>query len=101
MRTILETLYRSLIAKGYPPGLLRLMVTVNYISLGRDLGVKAAIKGKGLTYLREIAKEFDTSDFSFGPVLGWLIYFACLGGRVFRVSAAKQLLRENRLSLQS
>jgi glycosyltransferase involved in cell wall biosynthesis len=93
LRIVLDSLHRSLIARGYRPARLRLMATVNYASLHRDIGVKSLIKGSGV-YLRGVSKAFDSSDFCFGPVLGWLVYFSSLGGRIFRLSIARQLLRE-------
>jgi glycosyltransferase involved in cell wall biosynthesis len=94
MRFILETLYQSLSGKGYSATHLRLMATTTYISLHRDAGVKLFVNGRGVGYLRRVSKEFDSSSFSFGSFAGWLIYFACLGGRAFSVSAAKQLVKE-------
>lgn len=93
LRSILDTLYGNLRGRGYSSARLRLMASVNYIALGRDIGVKALVKGKGSTYLRGIAKEFDSADFAFGSIPGWAIYFTSLGGRVLRVSAARQLLK--------
>jgi len=95
MRGILETLYRNLIAKGHSRELMRLMIALTYISLSRDIGIRAVLKGRGGTYLKRVTTELDASDFSFGPFLGWLIYFACLGGRLFRVLAARQLLKDS------
>jgi glycosyltransferase involved in cell wall biosynthesis len=92
MRFILDTLYQNLVSKGYSATRLRLMVTIAYISQHRDLGVKARIRGKGSAYLRSVAKEFDSASFSFGSFGGWLIFVACLGGRLGRTSAAKGLL---------
>jgi hypothetical protein len=39
-----------------------------------------------------VDRELDTSAFSFGRTMGWLIYFLCMGGRLFTVSVSKQLL---------
>lgn len=93
MSSILGTLYQNLIAQGHSRVLLRLNVTLSYISFGRDVGIRAIIKGRGSTYLRRITSEFDSADFAFGSFPGWLIYFACFGGRLFRTSAAKLLLK--------
>lgn len=93
MRLILDALYKKLTARGYSPSALRLLATINYVSQHRDIGVKAALKGKGSDYLRCVARDFDGSDFAFGPVLGWIIFFGTLGGRLFRVPVAKNLLR--------
>jgi glycosyltransferase involved in cell wall biosynthesis len=95
MREVLERLYQSVASKGYSPALLRLEATINYISQHRDRGVKAVIKGGQSRYLRGVATELDSSSFSFGPFLGWLIFFGSLGGRFFSNSVARQLLKEN------
>jgi glycosyltransferase involved in cell wall biosynthesis len=93
MRSTLETLYHGLTAEGYSPLLLRLMVTTSHISPHRDIGLKAVITGKGRTYLRRVSQEYDSSDFAFGPIVGWLTYVGSLGGRLFNISLAKQLLQ--------
>lgn len=90
---ILERLYRALVENGYTPNLLRLMATINYVSQHRERGLKNVLRGKGDAYLRVVSKEFDASDFSFGPVLGWVVFFASLGGRLFRRSVAKRLIQ--------
>lgn len=95
MRGTLETLYQSLVAQGYSSILLRLMVTTSHISPHRDIGVKAAIYGRGCRYLQCVSKEYDSSDFSFGPFIGWIIYVACFGGRMFNILVAKRLLKRN------
>jgi glycosyltransferase involved in cell wall biosynthesis len=83
LRFILESLYGRLIANGYSPARLRLMATSNYVSLQRDVAVKAFVTGKGIRHLQAVTREFDTASFSLTPLLGWLVYFATLGGRVF------------------
>ncbi len=93
VRQILETLYGNLIKKGYPPLLLRLEVTINYISQHRSSGVKAVIKGNGSGYLREVSANLDTSKASSGKVMGWVIFFITLGGRIFVNVVSKRLLR--------
>jgi glycosyltransferase involved in cell wall biosynthesis len=90
---ILSSLYRQLISKGYASARLRLLATLNYASQHRDVGVKAAIRNRGNAYLQAVSKEFDTSDFCFGPLLGWVVYFASLGGRAFRIPVTKRLLK--------
>jgi hypothetical protein len=92
VREVVETLYRKLVVQGYKPALLRLMATMTYTSRMRDRGVKDLIRGKGSGYLRVVDRELDTSAFSFGRTMGWLIYFLCMGGRLFTVSVSKQLL---------
>ena len=92
VREVLETLYRKLVVQGYKPALLRLMATMTNTSRMRDRGVKDLIRGKGSGYLRVVDRELDTSAFSFGRTMGWLIYFLCMGGRLFTVSVSKQLL---------
>jgi glycosyltransferase involved in cell wall biosynthesis len=94
LRFILELLYQRLIAKGYSPARLRLMATSNYISLQRDAAVKALVIGKGSGHLQAVAREFDTATFSLTPLLGWLVYFATLGGRILRVPIASRMLRD-------
>lgn len=94
MRLVLDALYQSLAAKGYSPAALRLVATINYVSQHRDIGVKAVIKGQGADYLRRVSREFDSSDFAFGPVLSWAVFFASLGGRIFRIPAARRLLNK-------
>lgn len=93
VRSVVESLYRPLVSRGYSPALLRLMAAVTYTSQQRDRGMKDLIGGRGTGYLRRVGREFDSSGFSFGRTLDWLIYFACLGGRMFTVPVAKQLLR--------
>lgn len=93
MRVILEALYRRLVESGYSPVALRTAATINYVSQHRDIGVKAVLKGRGSHYLTRVARDFDGSDFAFGPVLGWTIFFGSLGGRLFRVPSAKRLLQ--------
>ena len=95
MRIILDAIYDNLVSKGYPAGLIRLMFTVNFISLQRDAGVKAFLRGKGEQYLHRVSRDLDGSTFSLGSGLGWLVFFASLGGRVFRIPVAKRLLRQN------
>jgi len=95
MRDVVERLYQSVASKGYSPALLRLEATINYISQHRDRGVKAVIRNGQSRYLRGVATELDSSNFSFGPFLGWVIFFGSLGGRFFSNSVAKALLREN------
>lgn len=95
MSTILEELYRNLMAKGHSRALVRMMIAVAYISRSRDTGIRSILVGKGSTYLGRIAKELDPADFSFGPVLGWLIYFGCAGGRLFNISVANRLLQDS------
>jgi glycosyltransferase involved in cell wall biosynthesis len=92
MRCTLETLYRSLIAEGYSPTLLRLMITTSHVSPHRDIGLKAVITGRGRTYLRRVSQEYDASEFALGSLMGWLTYLGSLGGRMFNISLAKQLL---------
>lgn len=94
MRVILDSLYRNLTAQGYSPSALRLLSTISYVSQHRDIGLKATLKGQGSDYLRRVAKDFDSSDFAFGPVLGWTIFFGTLGGRLFRIPAARNLLQQ-------
>lgn len=93
LRAILTTLFENLKANGYSPVRMRLATTIHYVSQHRDIGVKALFKGKGTTYLRGVSREFDTADFSLGPVLGWILYFVSMGGRRFTVAVAKGLLR--------
>jgi glycosyltransferase involved in cell wall biosynthesis len=100
VREVLETLYRKLVVQGYKPTLLRLIATMNYTSRMRDRGVKDLIKGKGSGYLRIVSRELDSSSFSFGRTMGWLIYFLCLGGRMLTVPMAKRLLREHTLRMK-
>lgn len=95
IRGILETLYRNLIAKGHSRELMRLMITLTYISLNRDVGVRAILKGRGSTYLKRVITDLDSADFSFGVFPGWLIYFACMGGRLFRIPVARCLLKDS------
>jgi glycosyltransferase involved in cell wall biosynthesis len=94
VRTILETLYGNLVRKGFSPELLRLMATVYHISYLRDGGVRRALRGEGLGYLRGIYNQLDLSCFSLGPFMGWAVYFASLGGRIFSVPVAKHFLRK-------
>ncbi len=95
VRRILDRLYQNLASKGYPPTLLRFEATVNYISQHRYIGIKALIKGKGTLYIRRVSTELDSSDFAVGTFMGWLIFFATLGGRIFTTTVAKQLLKIN------
>jgi glycosyltransferase involved in cell wall biosynthesis len=95
LREILEGLYQSLVRKGYSSTLLRLEVIINFVSQHRDRGIRFVLKRKGDGYLRRVSAEFDSSSLSFGPFMGWLIYFGSLGGRFFSNSVAKQLLKEN------
>jgi glycosyltransferase involved in cell wall biosynthesis len=97
LRFILSSLYESLAEKGHSTARLKLMATIAYVSQHRDRGVKDVLRGRGSTYLRAVSRDFDSANFSFGSFLGWLVYFASLGGRAFRRSAANQLLREKPL----
>lgn len=97
IRQVLEPLYENLTRKGHSATLLRLEATINYVSQHRDIGVKGLIKRKESTYLRKVATEFDSSNFGFGPSLGWLTYFVSVGGRFFANSVAKRLLNEHLL----
>jgi glycosyltransferase involved in cell wall biosynthesis len=92
-REVIESLYDRLVMQDHSRSLLRLMATVNYTSQHRDRGVKEAIRGQGSGYLGIVAREMDAARFSFGPALGWLIYVGSLGGRMYRVPLAKQLLK--------
>jgi hypothetical protein len=94
VRTILEILYGNLVRKGFSRKLLRLMATVYHISHLRDGGVRRALKGEGVGYLRGIYNQLDLSCFSLGPFMGWVVYFASLGGRIFAVPVAKHFLRK-------
>lgn len=94
MREVVETLYQKLVAQGYRPALLRLAATMIYTSRMRDRGIKDLIRGKGSGYLRRVERELDSSCFSFGRSMGWLIFFMSLGGRLFTISIAKRILRE-------
>jgi glycosyltransferase involved in cell wall biosynthesis len=89
---ILHSLYPRLVESGYPPGLLRLIATLNYVSQHRYTGVRALMKGRGADYLHSVSASFDQSDFSFGPALAWAIFFVSLGGRIFLIPVAKKLL---------
>lgn len=91
---ILRSLYPRLVATGYSPGLLRLIATLNYASQHRYTGVRALIKGKGSGYLHSVSASFDRADFSFGPVLGWVLFFVSLGGRIFKIPVARRLLKK-------
>lgn len=93
MRQILEILYRKLIRMGYPSSLLRLEVAINYISQHRSSGVKAVIKGEGTSYLHEVSTQLDSSTVGLGTAMGWMIFFATLGGRVFLNVVSKALLK--------
>jgi glycosyltransferase involved in cell wall biosynthesis len=93
MRQIIESLYRNLIQKGYPSTLLRMEVTINYISQHRDAGVKAVIKGKGNSYLNEVATQLDSSSAAMGPAMGWVVFFGTLGGRICLNVVSKKLLK--------
>ena len=55
--------------------------------------MKALLVGKGSMYLKRVSSSFDRADFAFGGLMGWLIFFASLGGRIFAVPVAKELLR--------
>jgi len=92
---ILEPMFNNLVSKGYSPNLIRLMFTINYITLQRYYAVLNFVRGKGEQYLQGVARNLDTSSFSLGPGLGWLVFFASLGGRIFRIPVAKRLLRQN------
>ena len=93
IHTVLGSLYPRLVADGRPALLLRLIATLNYVSQHRYTGVRALLLGKGSTYLRRVSSSFDSAGFAFGGLMGWLIFFASLGGRVFTVPVAKRLLR--------
>jgi glycosyltransferase involved in cell wall biosynthesis len=95
LRVILDPVYRNLVSKGYSPALIRLMFTINYISLQRYLGVTEFLRGKGRQCLQCVYRELDLANFSLGSGLGWLVFFGSLGGRIFRVPVAKRLLRQN------
>lgn len=92
MRVILDRLYRGLVEKGFSPRTLRLMATVHHISYQRDRGVRRALAGQGLGYLRGVSRELDQSAFSLGQYFGWMLYFASLGGRVLSVPVARHIL---------
>ena len=92
-REVVESLYDRLSEQGHSRRLLRLMATVNYTSQHRHRGLKEAIRGKGNEYLGIVALEMDAARFSFGAAVDWLIYFGSLGGKMWRVPLAKQLLK--------
>jgi glycosyltransferase involved in cell wall biosynthesis len=96
---VLGSLYPRLVARGYSPMLLRLIATLNYVSLQRYMGIKALLRGGGDAYLKSVSAGFDRSDFSFGPLLGWATFFVSLGGRILLIPVAKQLLNRNRAQL--
>jgi Glycosyl transferase family 2 len=93
LRAILEPIYRSLVERGYSPSLIRLLFTINYISQQRRAGVGRLLRGNGEQYLRCVTQELDSSNFSLGSGLNWLVFFGSLGGRMFRIPIAKRLLR--------
>lgn len=92
IRQILEALFGSLINKGYPPTLLRLEVTINYISQHRYSGLKAALMGKGSGYLHKVSAQLDSSTIALGTAVGWLVFFVTLGGRLFVNVVSRKLL---------
>lgn len=94
-RMIYEPIYDRLKAGGHSSFLLRLMFTVNVVSQQRYTGLRSLLKGNR-AYLRAVMREFDHSSASLGPVLSWLVFFACAGGRVFRVAVARRLLAGRR-----
>lgn len=90
---VLGSLYPRLVEGGHPVLLLRLLATLNYASQHRYVGLRALFKGQGSTYLRCVASSFDGADFAFGGVLGWIVFFASLGGRIFKIQVGKRLLK--------
>lgn len=95
MRSVLEVLYQTAVAGGAHAGLLRLHITVNYVAQHKDRGLKRAILRRDSTYLRRAMQEFDRGTFAYGPIASWLIFLGSLGGRAFRVTIARRLLRES------
>ena len=96
LRQVLEVLYQNLIRKGYPSALLRLEVTISYISQHRSSGIKALVNGKGNSYLDEVSTHLDSSIVASGTAIGWIIFCATLGGRVFVNVVSRELLKCSR-----
>ena len=92
LRVIIEHLYQACVQQGYSPFWLKMMATANYISYHRDMGLKAWLKSGTSTYLQKVMNTLDTALFSTGRWSAWLVFCLTLGGRVFRVSIAKQLM---------
>ena len=63
LNAILEPIYRNLVSRGYSPALVRLMFTINYISLQRYLAVKAFLRGKGEQYSARRIARFGSFQF--------------------------------------
>ncbi len=91
MRAVLEPLYRNAVAAGTSAFWLRLLITVNYTAQHMDRGVKGVLFRRDATYLRAVMREFGRAEFSFGPLFNWMIFFASLGGRAFRITVARRL----------
>jgi hypothetical protein len=91
MRLVLETLYRNAVAAGSSAFWLRLLITISYTGQHMDRGVKNLVFKRDPVYLRMVMRELGGAEFSFGPFFTWLIFFASLGGRAFRIPVARRL----------
>jgi glycosyltransferase involved in cell wall biosynthesis len=91
MRTVLETLYRNAVATGASAFWLRVLITINYTAQHMDRGVKGVLLQRNPAYLRMVMRELGEAEFSLGRFFTWLLFFVSLGGRAFRIAAARRL----------
>jgi glycosyltransferase involved in cell wall biosynthesis len=93
-RTIISPLYERLASAGLPHELLRLHATLNYDTLQRDCGVKLLLQRRGgLHFLNQIDLTADRAVYAGGAAYRWAAWLLSIGGRLFRDSVARRVLR--------
>ena len=90
---VIERLYQSLVQQGYSPSKLKLIACTTYISMHRDSGIKRMILNGDMAYLILVHKYLDQASFALNGFAAWAIYFATFGGRFFRDTIAKAVLK--------
>jgi len=90
---VISSTYQRLTQK-IPKWLLRLHGTLNYDVLARYSGLKKGIKTGNWETIRTLDDVSRDADYSFPPILGWLVLFLSGAGHWGRVTVAKQLLKK-------
>lgn len=92
---ILSGLYEILASKmGNDATRLKMHGTINFDTQQRYNGIKRRLFGSG-TYLSELDKVSDSSNFILPPAWRWFLFVATLGGKIGRVRSAKQIMAKN------
>ncbi|MBB4200559.1 glycosyltransferase involved in cell wall biosynthesis [Rhodoblastus sphagnicola] len=89
---IIDTLYYNLVSAGVNKSALRLLATLTYVSRQRDAAIRRILSGRGSLYLNIVEHAFCNRAFSLRKDIGWLLYFASIGGRTLAVEASKILI---------